>query len=218
MPPLPLRWVCRCSIIAAALLGLVSWLIFCNAAHDASHGALHKKAWMNTLFHFSAAPFQAGQCTWWLQHVVSHHQFTNVVGHDVDAHHQCFARWHRAVPHEIRGALHTVTHRYPPRSTAQDSRCTALAMHTHPAQPPRTPNPSLRPALCLPHTRFTPTTVAGSRVPCVAGGRWCGGIHNLFWHFLTYLGATVGMSIIHPLKFLWLPLINHLFMGGAPLR
>merc|ERR1719424_2073471 len=103
---------------------------------------------MNTLFHFSAAPFQSGQCTWWLQHVVSHHQFTNVVGHDVDAHHQCFARWHRAVPHEIRG------------------------------------------------------------------GRWCGGIHNLFWHFLTYLGATVGMSVIHPLKFLWLPLINHLYMGG----
>jgi len=138
-------WWTRCSMVAAFLIGLVSWLLFCNAGHDASHGAYSQRAWVNTLAHLTmSAPWQAGQCTWWLQHVVSHHQFTNVVGHDVDAHHQCFARWHRAVPHEIRG------------------------------------------------------------------GRWCGGVNNLFWHFLTYIGSTVGMSIIHPFKFIWVPLISHL--------
>mmetsp|Transcript_21070 Transcript_21070/g.55448 ORF Transcript_21070/g.55448 Transcript_21070/m.55448 type:complete len:552 (-) Transcript_21070:212-1867(-) len=141
-------WYTKCSMLAAFLLGLISWLLMCNSSHDASHGALSHRAWVNTLFHYTTAPFQTGQCSWWLQHVVSHHQYTNVPGHDVDAHHQCFARWHRAVPAEI------------------------------------------------------------------LGGRWFGGFHNLWWHFLTYIGSTVGMSIIHPFKFLWIPLISHRFCGG----
>jgi len=84
--------------------GFFGYVVMVNLAHDGSHGAYSTKPKVNLIAHLiGAAPFVTGQYTWWMQHVVSHHQHTNEVGKDVDSHHFPFVRWHRNVPHEISG-------------------------------------------------------------------------------------------------------------------
>ena len=97
-------WLLKRSVWAGFAAGALNYLIMVNLCHDGSHGALSGKAWVNTMGHFlGGTPWVTGQWSWWMQHVVSHHQHTNVVGKDVDASHFPFARWHRQVPHEICG-------------------------------------------------------------------------------------------------------------------
>ena len=94
-------WLVARSWWAGLLAGFLNYLIMVNLGHDGSHGALSGRRWLNVLGHFvGVAPWVTGHYTWWMQHVVSHHQHTNEAGLDVDAHHFPFARWHRHVPHE----------------------------------------------------------------------------------------------------------------------
>ena len=133
-------WLAFRSWIAGAVAGALNYLVMVNAAHDGSHGALSGRKWLNSLGHFAGgAPWVTGQFSWWLQHVVSHHQHTNELGLDVDVTQFPFARWHRLMQHEICGGV-------------------------------------------------------------------CAGIHNLVWHTVTFLGATLSMSIIHPIMFVWRPM------------
>ena len=48
---------------------------------------------------FSSSPLYYCYLTWFLQHVVSHHQDTNVPGADVDIHHHPIARWSPNMPY-----------------------------------------------------------------------------------------------------------------------
>ena len=146
-------WLSRESICAGALMGAVGFLLAANLGHDASHGALTRRPRVNVVCAaLGFAPFVAGHVSWYLQHLVSHHQHTNEVGLDVDAHHFPFARWHRRTRHEI------------------------------------------------------------------WGGRPCGGVHNVAWHAITYLASTLSMSLIHPVNFVFLPLLGTALTGSPPRR
>jgi fatty acid desaturase len=65
---------------------LAVWLVGVNVFHDASHFALSKKWYINHyacyLFPFFSSPF-----TWYHQHVIGHHVYTNIHRHDPDMHH-----------------------------------------------------------------------------------------------------------------------------------
>jgi len=92
------------SVGAGLAAGFFGYLVMVNLAHDASHAAYSRKPTVNTLMHLiGASPFVTGQMTWWMQHIVSHHQHTNEMGLDVDAHHFPFVRWHREVDYEMCG-------------------------------------------------------------------------------------------------------------------
>ena len=97
-------WISQRSVLAAVGVGYFAWLLMSNLAHDCSHAALSGRPWVNYTGSFIGSfPFGWSQSCWWLQHVLSHHQHTNELGRDVDAHQQCFARWHRGVALEIFG-------------------------------------------------------------------------------------------------------------------
>lgn len=97
-------WLASGLISAGFCAGLCGYLLMVNLGHDASHGALTRYPKLNNLGHYLGnAPFVTGHASWSLQHVVSHHQHTNEVGQDVDAHHFPFARWHRKTDAEISG-------------------------------------------------------------------------------------------------------------------
>ena len=97
-------WLTSGLLGAGFVAGFCGYLLMVNLGHDASHGALTRYPWINMLAHFAGnAPYVNGHASWSLQHVVSHHQHTNEVGVDVDAHHFPFARWHRQVAPEING-------------------------------------------------------------------------------------------------------------------
>lgn len=144
-------WLTSGLLGAGFVAGFCGYLLMVNLGHDASHGALTRYPWVNTLAHFLGnAPYVNGHASWSLQHVISHHQHTNEVGQDVDAHHFPYARWHRLVEPEING------------------------------------------------------------------GRSCGGWHNTFWHMITYLASTLSMSLVHPVHFVFVPLLSIVCCGGLP--
>jgi len=144
-------WIAYFSPIGGVVAGVTGYLLMVNLGHDSSHGALTRSPRINTFGQFIGnSPFVTGHASWSIQHLVSHHQHTNEVGQDVDAHHFPFARWHRET------------------------------------------------------------------VPEILGGAWCGGAHNLFWHMITWLAATLSMSIIHPAHFILQPLLAQACCGGLP--
>ena len=144
-------WLSSGLITAGFVAGLCGYLLMVNLGHDASHGALTRYPWINTLAHFAGnAPYVNGHASWSLQHVVSHHQHTNEVGMDVDSHHFPYVRWHQKVEAEI------------------------------------------------------------------CGGKACGGWHNSLWHLVTYMASTISMSMVHPLHFVFVPLLSVVCCGGLP--
>eukprot|EP00636_Phaeomonas_parva_P003541 CAMPEP_0118862098 /NCGR_PEP_ID=MMETSP1163-20130328/7412_1 /TAXON_ID=124430 /ORGANISM="Phaeomonas parva, Strain CCMP2877" /LENGTH=503 /DNA_ID=CAMNT_0006795965 /DNA_START=145 /DNA_END=1653 /DNA_ORIENTATION=- len=85
---------------ALLTLPLAAWIIMTNVAHDGSHFATSKHPIVNEWGLAMAAPFFYTNTSWYIQHVVSHHQETNQPGNDADLHHMPFSRWHRGVAHE----------------------------------------------------------------------------------------------------------------------
>jgi len=79
------------------------WILMCNAAHEGSHHSASVNSNFNVFCLALGAPLFAVSTTWNIQHVVLHHQETNLVGRDVDLHHNPFARWHRELQHKIPG-------------------------------------------------------------------------------------------------------------------
>jgi fatty acid desaturase len=69
------------------VLPIIHWLFAVNTSHDAGHFALSKKPWMNHLMVFTACPFFYNPLTWYFQHNISHHPFTNIENMDEDLHH-----------------------------------------------------------------------------------------------------------------------------------
>jgi len=68
----------------AVLMGIGMAGIGMSVMHDAVHGSLSKKGWLNSLFGNSIYMLGANVFTWKVQHNVLHHTFTNIEGFDQD--------------------------------------------------------------------------------------------------------------------------------------
>lgn len=66
------------------LLPIFHWLFMVNTSHDASHFALSRDPTVNRIFSWTCVPFVFNTATWYVQHVTSHHLFTNQNNKDVD--------------------------------------------------------------------------------------------------------------------------------------
>lgn len=81
------------------LWGLVSLLIVFNVGHDAVHGALSHKGWLNKIFGYSFNLVGANAYSWQLKHNEAHHMFTNINGKDHDIEMDPFLRVSPHQPH-----------------------------------------------------------------------------------------------------------------------
>jgi len=90
-----IHWI-RGHWLGLALLPFSGALATFHTFHDASHGALSSRAWVNEVFTFCgfliASPHE-----WRWQHILGHHAFTNIRGLDPDSKHT--ARWLDAEEH-----------------------------------------------------------------------------------------------------------------------
>lgn len=68
------------------LLGCLSWYMTGSVMHDASHSALVAQPWLNRVFAHAAFPYGVNVGGWHIQHVMSHHIYTNEE-EDVDLYH-----------------------------------------------------------------------------------------------------------------------------------
>lgn len=85
-------------IVPTLLLPWVQWLLFSQTVHEATHGALSNRPWVNKVGMFAAHPTILNAYCWFHQHIVSHHQYTNDPQLDVDLHHLRPARLHHELP------------------------------------------------------------------------------------------------------------------------
>jgi len=67
--------------------GCVSWYLTGNMMHDGSHNALVSSPRWNWVMSHAAFPFGVNVTAWRIQHVMTHHIYTNEHDHDVDLHH-----------------------------------------------------------------------------------------------------------------------------------
>lgn len=72
--------------VGLVLMPFFGWLLTGNVAHEASHFALSKRPWVNSLFAASSAPMFFNSTGWYIQHIVQHHVYTNDED-DVDLYH-----------------------------------------------------------------------------------------------------------------------------------
>ena len=78
---------------AAFTAPIFGWLPTCILAHDGGHFACFSSHTANRVMSWASCPLYFNSVTWILQHIVSHHQFTNDIRRDVDMYHgQEFAR------------------------------------------------------------------------------------------------------------------------------
>ena len=68
----------------AVLLGLAVSEIGFNIMHDASHKAYSDRPWLNRLMAMSVDMVGGSSYVWRWKHVVFHHMYVNVAGHDTD--------------------------------------------------------------------------------------------------------------------------------------
>lgn len=71
------------SLLCCFLLGFFVAGTGCNVAHDALHGTLSKKKWVNQCFGFSMDLLGSNSYLWKINHN-NHHRFTNIAGLDGD--------------------------------------------------------------------------------------------------------------------------------------
>ena len=90
-------------------LGLIMALIGLNVQHDANHGAISRRPWVNRMFGMSQNWIGGSALDWMHQHVVQHHLYTNDVVHDPDIQGSALLRFNpikSVAPH------HTLQHIY----------------------------------------------------------------------------------------------------------
>jgi fatty acid desaturase len=74
----------RPSALSGSLLGLCYAIIGLNIMHDASHGAVSAKPWVNTLLTLTQDYIGGSSLLWLQEHIVIHHVDTNSLAHDKD--------------------------------------------------------------------------------------------------------------------------------------
>lgn len=74
------------SLILCVALGALVYLVIAGFCHDAAHGSLSKKTWVNKVFlHVGFGLIGVSGHLWKYRHLRKHHPFPNVKGSDVDA-------------------------------------------------------------------------------------------------------------------------------------
>ena len=68
----------------AVLLGLAAALVGFNIEHDGSHKAYSDHAWVNKLMAMTLDLVGGSSYVWRWKHVVFHHMYVNITGHDTD--------------------------------------------------------------------------------------------------------------------------------------
>lgn len=71
-------------LLAAMLMGFLVACIGFNVGHDAIHGAMSHRKWVNTLMGLTFEIFGASVYLWRMYHNVIHHTYTNIPGADRD--------------------------------------------------------------------------------------------------------------------------------------
>lgn len=74
----------RYSFLAMISMGPVAILIGINVAHDAAHGNISERKWVNNLFLFCFDLLGANSYMWQKRHVFSHHSYPNILNKDAD--------------------------------------------------------------------------------------------------------------------------------------
>jgi len=72
------------ALMAMTLMGPVAIFIGINVAHDAAHGSISKKQWVNSSFLLLFDFLGANSYIWKKRHVFSHHIFPNILNADAD--------------------------------------------------------------------------------------------------------------------------------------
>src|SRR5918996_5366511 len=87
----------------AVLLGLAMAAIGFNIEHDGSHHSYSNRAWINRLAAMTMDLIGASSYVWHWKHVVVHHTYVNITGHDADIDVAFFGR---LTPHQTRFKFH----------------------------------------------------------------------------------------------------------------
>jgi len=93
----------------AVLLGLSVAGIGLNVEHDGGHRAYSGSPWVNKLMAMTLELIGGSSYLWHWKHVVFHHTYVNVTGHDTDIDLGTLAR---LTPHQTRRAYHRWQHLY----------------------------------------------------------------------------------------------------------
>lgn len=72
------------SLFKSTLLGFIMALIGLNIQHDANHGAVSSKPWINTFWGYTQDWIGGSALLWRHHHVLMHHSHTNVLDFDPD--------------------------------------------------------------------------------------------------------------------------------------
>jgi linoleoyl-CoA desaturase len=72
------------SILLCVLIGIGEAGVGMNVMHDAAHGSLSRKKWINNLFQSSMYILGSNIFNWKIQHNLFHHTYTNIYGFDPD--------------------------------------------------------------------------------------------------------------------------------------
>jgi linoleoyl-CoA desaturase len=91
----------------AILLSLSMAAIGFNIEHDGSHHSYSNRAWINRLAAMTMDLIGASSYVWHWKHVVVHHTYVNITGHDADID---IAFFGRLTPHQKRFTLHRWQH------------------------------------------------------------------------------------------------------------
>ncbi len=96
-------------LLLAVLLGLSAAGIGMNVEHDGGHLAYSSSPWVNQLMAMTLELIGGSSYVWRWKHVVFHHTYVNVMGHDTDIDLGILAR---LTPHQTRRAYHRWQHLY----------------------------------------------------------------------------------------------------------
>jgi len=96
-------------LLLAVLLGLSVAGIGLNVEHDGGHRAYSNSPWVNKLMAMTLELIGGSSYLWHWKHVVFHHTYVNVTGHDTDIDLGILAR---LTPHQTRRAYHRWQHLY----------------------------------------------------------------------------------------------------------
>ena len=99
----------RQALPLAILLGLSAAGIGFNVQHDGGHQAYSSRPWINKLMAMTLELIGGSSYLWRWKHVVFHHTYVNITGHDTDVDLGILAR---LTPHQRRLAFHRWQHLY----------------------------------------------------------------------------------------------------------
>eukprot|EP00667_Euglena_gracilis_P006177 EG_transcript_6226 len=79
------HWATTGMVLWGLLTGFMHMQIGLSIQHDASHGAISKKPWVNALFAYGIDVIGSSRWIWLQSHIMRHHTYTNQHGLDLDA-------------------------------------------------------------------------------------------------------------------------------------